>query len=586
VSFQGTAPPKTGLESGPSTAWRGVKLFNSRFPSTILKSCYALSPTTDVLPGSCKIFIFFYSGMTSSTGGVPAIEIGSLTATSPDESQFIGSSSGIFFVNTVQRAFANSRALSPKDASPEQQYGPVETCIVGHESRERDQHNAETSSPRLFPSSSRTYGIPASPLGVPPSRDLAKELVMSYFRLWHPLFPFLHGPTFVQDLDAFYADANGPQVNTRRKNCLATVFQCAFNIAALDRSDVKLPPECVISSATALSSHLSSLATRHDIPTLQSLLAGQLYLIATMSLHAASTIGALIMRLILHGGFHRCPYRYAQLSTHDADVRKRIFWSAYVTDRYLSQALGLPLGIQDSDIDVCTPGMPELHQPSPQPGSSVADTGSEVSLHLPRHSPRSTRNSLECLDTSGAINGDSTPSQSNQAYRSKHRQGEDALANYVAYGKLTGRALEMFHKSITTRVAKYDDVLELTSDIHSFWNALPQHLQDLPGPKFQVNGGQTNDPSSLGLYFTITYQQLILLINRPFLSLEPSSARFRSSMQACIGASRTVISTLKEQTSDGTCISWPGMLSVTWMSGLILAFACALDIYPTVKGLP
>lgn len=30
-------------------------------------------------------------------------------------------------------------------------------------------------------------------------------------------------------------------------------------------------------------------------------------------------------------------------------------------DRYLSQALGHPLGIQDSDIDVCSLTSPELH---------------------------------------------------------------------------------------------------------------------------------------------------------------------------------------------------------------------------------
>jgi hypothetical protein len=522
--------------------------------------------------------------MTSSTGGVSAIEIGSLTATSSDESQFIGSSSGIFFVNTVQRAFANSKNLSPQDSSPEQQYDPIETCIVGHESRDRDQHNSETSYPQSFPSSSKTYGLPVRSLGVPPSRELAKELIIVYFRVWHPLFPFLHGPTLVQDVEAFYADANAPHVNTRRKNCQATVFQCLFNIAALDSPDLKLPSECTISSATALSSHLSSLATRHDIPTLQSLLAGQLYLIATMSLHAASTIGALIIRLILHGGFHRCPCRYAQLSTHDADVRKRIFWSAYVADRYLSQALGLPLGIQDSDIDVCTPGMAELHQPAPRLVDSVDESRTEVSLHLPRSSPDSSRDSLGNLDTSSTIYRDSTPGPTETSGPS-NRHGADALANHVAYGKLTGRALEMFHKSITARFAKYDDVLELTSDIHSFWNALPHHLQDLPRSDRQVTGDQSNDHSRLGLYFTIIYQQLILLINRPFLSLEPSSPRFRSSMQACVGASRTIISTLEEQTIDGTCISWPGTLSVTWMSGLILAFACALDLYPTVKGL-
>jgi hypothetical protein len=526
------------------------------------------------------------------TPSIPAIEIGSLTATAPDESQFIGSASGIFFVNTVQRAFANSKVLLPQDPSPEEQFTPgsIETCIVGHERRDGAHPNAETEVQSL-PQSSRTYyGVPSRPLGLPPSQELAKELIMVYFQEWHPLFPFIHGPTFLQDVEAFYSDDNPLGTDIRRKTCQSTVFQSLFNIAALDRRDLKLPPECTIDSATALSSHLSSLATKHDIPTLQSLLAGQLYLIAIMSLHAASTIGAIIMRLILHGGFHRCPCRYSQLSTHDSNVRKRIFWSAYVTDRYLSQALGLPLGIQDSDIDVCTPGTGELHRPAPRVRSSGTESMTEVPLHLPRDHPDSTRAPLEDFthsdNTSVTMSNSSGPIPPNGTSRPNARQGEDALANHVANAKLTGRALEMFHKCITARVAEHNDVLELTSDIHSFWNALPQHLQDLPGPNRQLNGNQAKRNNHLGLFFTIIYQQLILLINRPFLSLEPSSVTFRSSLQACIGASRTVISTLNEQTIDGTFVSWPGTLSVTWMSGLILAFACALDLYPVAKGVP
>lgn len=39
-------------------------------------------------------------------GSIPPIEIGSFIALRPDKSEFIGSASGVFFANTVFRAFA------------------------------------------------------------------------------------------------------------------------------------------------------------------------------------------------------------------------------------------------------------------------------------------------------------------------------------------------------------------------------------------------------------------------------------------------------------------------------------------------
>ena len=130
------------------------------------------------------------------TPSISAVEIGSLTATSTDGSQFIGSASGIFFVNTFQRAFASSRVpvVFPEDTSSDEQFGPdsIETCILGHERHDHVHPDAETDIQPL-PPSSRTYGVPSRPLGIPPSQELTKELIMVYFQEWHPLFPFILG---------------------------------------------------------------------------------------------------------------------------------------------------------------------------------------------------------------------------------------------------------------------------------------------------------------------------------------------------------------------------------------------------------
>jgi hypothetical protein len=424
----------------------------------------------------------------------------------------------------------------------------------------------------------------AAYLGKAPPLGLAKELMMAYFKIWHSLFPFLHGPTFLQAMERIYsstpeARSNEESDSDHRSACWTVIFQCIFNLGALLRPDLELPPECRIQSPTSMTALLGSLSTRHDVVSLQALLAAQVFLVAKMSLRPASTFGGCILRSMLHAGLHRCPFRYAQLSSHDRQLRKRIFWCAYAIDRYLSQALGLPLGIQDSDIDVCLPAAPEAHSP-PEARTSNA--------HLSPYRP-----AVE-IERGGISTGDSaasdTPRSVSTARQESHvednRRKESVLASYVDSGTLTGRALELFHKSILVRSVSRSAVLFLVTDIHKWWNGLPVELQGKSAGVDQDSSTSLADsPFDFGPFFTILYQHLILIINRPSLSLDPSTAEFSSGLQTCIGAARGILAALRLQVGSQQAFFWPGFLSAAWMSGLVLAFACQLKQYVLAKGL-
>jgi hypothetical protein len=103
---------------------------------------------------------------------------------------------------------------------------------------------------------------------------------------------------------------------------------------------------------------------------LQALVSIQFFLVSMLRLNAASRIGGLIVRITFHLGLHRCPSRYKQFSSADADMRRRLFWAIYSVERYLSQSLGLPLDLKDDDIDVCYPDN-ELHNGELGHGSSM-----------------------------------------------------------------------------------------------------------------------------------------------------------------------------------------------------------------------
>ncbi|THC99420.1 hypothetical protein EYZ11_001144 [Aspergillus tanneri] len=503
-------------------------------------------------------------------------EIGSLTSQSNDESQFVGSSSGVFFINTVRQAFSqNLDQLG--GASSAQGFPQPEDTLLGSDASPHEKCSAPSSA-KVSPSVTDSHSsrcqweydpTVAAVLGIAPPVDTARQLMMVYFKVWHPLFPFLHGPTFLQAMELLYSDGNqdvaAPPSLEHRSACWTAIFQCVFNLASHLHPDIHLPPESRIGSPSSMHALLGTLTSRNDLPSLQALLASQLYLVAKMSLRTASTVGGCMLRSMLHAGLHRCPFRYRELSSHDRQLRKRIFWSAYAIDRYLSQALGLPLGIQDSDIDVCAPGLHEVHTP----GTYSREWPSFLPPSRDHHAGNSPMSPLT-----------ENPNRPHTMEDSDSQRGkrELAFASYVESGKLTGQALELFHKSILVRSVRRSSVLFLVTDVHKWWNSLSIDLQGVA-----ATSPTSESPFNFGPFFTVLYQHLILLIKRPSLSLSPSTPEFGSALQTCIGAAREILAALKTQVDAGQALFWPGFLSAAWMAGLVLAFACQLRQYVIAK---
>ncbi|KAK1149330.1 hypothetical protein N8T08_006552 [Aspergillus melleus] len=521
-------------------------------------------------------------------------EIGSLTAQSNNESQFVGSSSGVFFIKTVRQAFSQNLG-GPAGVSSTEDFPQPEDTLLGSDTSPHDRRSVPASakaSPAVTesqPSLGQWEYDPtvAAVLGNAPPLDTARQLMMVYFKVWHPLFPFLHGPTFLQAMELLYSTgsrdvAHSPS-SAHRSACWTTIFQCVFNLASHLRPDLQFPAESRVGSPSGMHTLLGTLTGRNDLPSLQALLASQLYLVAKMSLRTASTVGGCMLRSMLHAGLHRCPFRYRELSSHDRQLRKRIFWSAYAIDRYLSQALGLPLGIQDSDIDVCAPGAHEIHIPGaynrewpsflPPAAAATESVASSQTENPSFNGPRHEYDTAPMTPTRPPNSGWHSDTQ-------QHRR-EIAFASYVESGKLTGQALELFHKSILVRSVRRSSVLFLVTDVHKWWNGLSADLQGVPAPS--VPSTSTETPFNFGPFFTVLYQHLILLIHRPSLSLSPSTAEFASGLQTCIGAAREILSALKAQVDAGQALFWPGFLSAAWMAGLVLAFACQLRQYVLEK---
>lgn len=551
-------------------------------------------------------------GSGSASRPIPPIEIGSFVALSPDDSEFIGSASGAFFANTVFRAFA--RAASATDADlgrPEEgrdaghgvpDPGSAHTYLVAPEhggEQTTDNEPRQQDSPTTLAPGTRSYGVTATGLGIAPPPAVAQKLLMLYFRNWHPFLPFLHGPTFIESVNRFYDEdilsEDAPTAHPSRLT-RAVTFQCIFNITALASGET-LDPACRIQSSFALTSLIGVIFSSHDIASLQALLAAELYLTTTMSLRAASAIHGALVRTMYNSGFHRCPCRYIQLQSTVSMIRKRIFWCAYVLDRYLSQVLGHPSSIEDGEVDVCIPGMVELHRAVTKPSEPVVTSQStlneEVLDHLPSDRAATDGNDGEVSpqrhpssrprDAAGGSDSLTVYSPAQHHTAAGKEAGQFVLSYMATYSRLMGEIVSEFHRSIHSRAISPEKIEELTYRIHCWWNSLPPTFQD------ETHDVPASTPSSYTkspwvALFTMLYNYLILLVNRPFLSLPTDRKMFRSSLQTALSASHNTVMKLRWYTDDPFVMAWPGTLSATWMAGLAIAFATQLELYPFAKG--
>ncbi|KAI5364086.1 hypothetical protein Slin14017_G060500 [Septoria linicola] len=504
-------------------------------------------------------------------------ETGSLTQQSPHESRFIGSSSGVYFINTVKQAFETSIQQDESGRLP-----AAEETVGGEDDFAPSARNSPERGQafELNISSQRAIEVSSSAqLGSLPAYETAQLMTIEYFKTWHPIVPFLSGAAFLQELEGLYQDPRtsrgaGRIPADRQKLCNLIIFQCVIAIGGSGLPPSQAAPS-VLPSRSNLLSLVASLASRHDILTVQTLLAAQVYCISTLALRTASSIGGLLCKLLFHAGLHRCPYRYPQLSNDDRDLRKRILWSAYALDRYLCQALGIPVSLSDAEIDVCLSGREEIHGSSPHDRNGVPVLSRQ----------ESSANGLPTAGVTigpgvnpemGTLSGGSAPNRAeSQPQFTAENKLEVILANFVDYGKLAGRVMEVYHTSLHARAHDPRKVLFLRSDVDRWFNSMPEE------PIYAYGGNGADEQIIRFLPFLhVLYEQLKISIHRPALSLPRTSPEFHHALQVTIRAAKRTILALERQAQ----LFWPGYVASIWMSGLIISFACQIGLYNTSQG--
>lgn len=274
-------------------------------------------------------------------------------STDNGSASFLGSSSGIHFIRVVYNAFARRSAHlnQPQQASKD-------TQVPGEDDQLHHQHH------QYRPDLWQPHELNLHATTSLSSFEALVQWTRAYFENWHPMFPFLSGPAFLIILEHLSRDGF-----SNLSVADGILVRSIVSISLMDRRQTNSPgmqgpvPAAFVfrSVHQAMESLYTLFCEPPTIPILQAAFGVQLFLTSLLRLNAASRAGGVIIRTAFHLGLHRCPVRFS-FSRPEIAIRRRLFWSIYCLERYLSQALGIPLGIQDDDIDVCYPNA-EIHGP-------------------------------------------------------------------------------------------------------------------------------------------------------------------------------------------------------------------------------
>jgi len=210
---------------------------------------------------------------------------------------------------------------------------------------------------------------------LPPAPE-ARQMILMFFENVSPTIHCLHLPT-VNDwlneiLDSYKGIRAGADGPSKRAVVLMVLASTQSHMSADSseanadlRYDVLLTPLHLLTVDSfryfqTAEKELEAETEEIRLPALQARLLQCFYLLSRSRIHQCWSIFGSIINLIFATGLHRKNGTPGNGGVQAEDMilhecQKRVFWVAYVLDRYLSTVLGRPLLIQDEDIDQVRP---------------------------------------------------------------------------------------------------------------------------------------------------------------------------------------------------------------------------------------
>ena len=181
-----------------------------------------------------------------------------------------------------------------------------------------------------------------------PQRRHADRLVSSYFTYVHSLCPLVSEPSFRKNYENTWKSTQPDSMppNSSWLVLLNLIFAMGCEFLDISSRQVAATASKFLSRARTII--FAQIIDVGDLETVQALLLMGQYLQNTMQLNRCWTVIGLAIRVAQGIGLHLNPSNWG-ISVIEKEMRKRIWWGCFVTDRTLSMMCGRPAVIRDEE---------------------------------------------------------------------------------------------------------------------------------------------------------------------------------------------------------------------------------------------
>ncbi|KAL1617195.1 hypothetical protein SLS54_007972 [Diplodia seriata] len=405
------------------------------------------------------------------------------------DGHYLGPSSSVAWLRRALRKLGQARALKEKLHDDSNHASPKDATVFNYGDKDAP--------PSLGPDLSM------------PSADRTEYLLTRYFEFAAPTYRFLHRPT----VESWLAAMHDP--NSSLQPAKKAVVLVVLSIATLyclsqikdPELDIRRESEMYYREAQSLLSKETGPATLESV---QARFALVHYLLSTARSNQAWFTFGTTVQLAMALGLHR---RRSLADRGESlilrECQRRLFWSMYTTDRYMSVMFGRPRWIQDDDISQEYP-------------LSVNDEDLKATEIV---SPGQN----DCL--------------------------EDAAIFHSKLTRIVGRAAkEQYTMPSRTETERLSAASKHNKDLRDWKSQLPAYLSGAIRPSSLIPIFRRQST-----VLKLAYAHAVMLVNRPFLlnlskygyrSASPNPAT-RECVEECLAAARTAIEMVLNYISEG-----------------------------------
>jgi hypothetical protein len=163
----------------------------------------------------------------------------------------------------------------------------------------------------------------------------------------------------------------------------------------------------------------------------------------------------------------------------------------------------------------------------------------------------------------------------------------DLLGFLSRHAEIRGSITELRNKSVSYRQTEIDEALIIGTKLTKWWNEVDEYLES-----------NSSGPIPISHYHQVTLVVLrhesIIALNKHTLATSKKSSAYDAALQNCIGAARSIISTLHKaldahvdldlsgvhEVPDNPGLLWPSFTWAIWMSAFLMIYAANEDHVP------